>query len=339
MKNHNNIIKALALFFAAVSLTSCYEDFVKDFGHAGVYIAYQYDLRTFVIGETDEVKMPVALGGVMDNKEDRAVRVSIDDSLLVKDISAIIPVAESFRAIDGLLGNAPVGLASGDYVSTEVKAAGLKEITPMPAEYYATVGVQDMKIAKGRHTASFTVKRTDALLSDPNAFAPYYAIAYKIDKADADSVIAEKSFAIVALKCENRFYGYWRRSGVVVSYDADGNEIDRQRAGDSWTDANAYYLSTKDAKTVVSNKVAAASEEMELVFDGNDVILSSASGNVSGTGKFNGSKLLQGRELYLTYKVTDGDGSYKEVSDTLRFRNRIRDGVSEWQDENPENYD
>ena len=37
-------------------------------------------------------------------------------------------------------------------------------------------------------------------------------------------------------------------------------------------------------------------------------------------------------------KVTHDDGSYDEVRDTLAFRNRIRDGINEWQDENPGHY-
>ena len=47
---------------------------------------------------------------------------------------------------------------------------------------------------------------------------------------------------------------------------------------------------------------------------------------------------LQNRKLNLNYTVTAADGSRKEVTETLYFRNRTRDGVNEWQDENPENY-
>ena len=36
--------------------------------------------------------------------------------------------------------------------------------------------------------------------------------------------------------------------------------------------------------------------------------------------------------------VFSPDGTVTEVTDTLTFRNRIRDGVNEWQDENPQHY-
>ena len=61
-------------------------------------------------------------------------------------------------------------------------------------------------------------------------------------------------------------------------------------------------------------------------------------GSVTGSGRFNGARLLQDRELSLQYTVTDPDGGRTEVSETLHFRNRIRDGVNEWQDEHPEHY-
>jgi hypothetical protein len=56
-----------------------------------------------------------------------------------------------------------------------------------------------------------------------------------------------------------------------------------------------------------------------------------------GQSSFNGSKLLQERKLFLNYKY-EREGYTYHCQDTLSFRNRIRDGVNEWQDENPENY-
>ena len=76
---------------------------------------------------------------------------------------------------------------------------------------------------------------------------------------------------------------------------------------------------------------------MLLTFDGDGITVSSTDGTVSGSGSFNGATLLQDRKLTLEYTVTTADGR-KEVKDILSFRNRLRDGVNEWQDENPEHY-
>ena len=62
-------------------------------------------------------------------------------------------------------------------------------------------------------------------------------------------------------------------------------------------------------------------------------------GSITDTGSsWNRSKLLQGRKLFLNYTYSSPDGTVTEVTDTLTFRNRIRDGVNEWQDENPQHY-
>ena len=69
------------------------------------YVAYQYDLRTFVIGEGMKFNFTVALGGVVKNTHDRSVQVVIDDALLTDDLSGFSEKATApFTALDGLLG-------------------------------------------------------------------------------------------------------------------------------------------------------------------------------------------------------------------------------------------
>ena len=41
---------ASILFFA----TGCYEDYVKDYDTSGVFVAYQYNMRTFVLDEGEQ---------------------------------------------------------------------------------------------------------------------------------------------------------------------------------------------------------------------------------------------------------------------------------------------
>ena len=42
--------------------------------------------------------------------------------------------------------------------------------------------------------------------------------------------------------------------------------------------------------------------------------------------------------IFLKYKYQDATGNWCHAQDTLTFRNRMRDGVNEWQDENPLHY-
>ena len=51
MKNIKKLYILLSSVAVALSLTGCYKDYVQDFDYSGAYLAYQYDLRTFVVGE------------------------------------------------------------------------------------------------------------------------------------------------------------------------------------------------------------------------------------------------------------------------------------------------
>ena len=148
-----------------------------------------------------------------------------------------------------------------------------------------------------------------------------------------------KDYAVIAVKCENRFFGFWTRRGMTRSYDWMGNKSgDDDYESPSLAESRQYELTTVSANSVSCNKVAGSTGQMTLTFDGSSVAISSDDGKITGTGSFNGATLLQDREIYLRYKVTHDDGSYDEVRDTLAFRNRIRDGINEWQDENPDQY-
>lgn len=317
-------MKKSILFLASllVLATSCYEDYVRDFDYSGALMAYQYDLRTFVLDEGEQFKVTVALTGVMQNEVDRNVELILEPTLLEGSLANLTNSA----------------LTSGEYVAKEIKAANLTQMTLLPDSYYTVEGQSGLCIKKGTHTASVTLRATEDMRNDPKAFAPYYALGFKIANADVDQIVEGKDFAVIAVKCENRFYGTWSRSGKVVSYDAAGQEISVDESEQSLADQYCYTLTTVNANVVNVDRVAGSSGQMTLTFDGDQITVSSADGTVSGTGSFDGSKLLQNRKLNLGYTVTAADGSRREVTETLYFRNRTRDGVNEWQDENPENY-
>ena len=330
----------LSCAVALMLTTGCYESYIKDYDVSAVYTAYQWDLRSFVVGEDQAFKFTVALAGVMQNREDRSVQVSVVDALVTDDIAASIPGLGTggVQAWEGLCGQASVGSLSGDYVGAALAEAEITALAPLPSAFYSIEGLRDLKIAKGNHTATVTIRATDAFISDPRAYLPGFALGFRIDGADADLVPAEKSFAVIAVRCENKFYGYYTRAAHVKRLDAAGTVLSETDVTASTADDFVYTLTTVDANTVRSNKVAGEAREMLLHFDGDTVTVSSEDGSVTGTGSFNGAKLLQDRELSLQYVATAPDGGRTEVSETLHFRNRIRDGVNEWQDEHPEHY-
>ena len=336
----NNFI---ALAVCCVLATGCYDDYTMDYEYTGIYSAYQYDLRTFVVGDGMKFDFTVALGGVVDNVRDRAVEVEADDALLSMDLSEFSESegTPSFTALDGLKGMGRLGALSQSYVSDAF--AAVTEIVPLPSSCYELTGLAGLTILKGRHTANVTVRATDEILSDPKAFGPYYAIGFRIVKADADVLVKEKSFEVIAVKCENRFYGNWYHGGrTIVRSDATGEVLstDEYELELPQADSKVYKLTTVDATSVRTDRMGGRTDSLLLTFDGNDITIAPADGSdiiinpIQGyPSRFNGADLLQNREISLNYCYSNGDGTTTYVYDVLKFRNRIRDGINEWQSE------
>ena len=318
-------MKKTILFLASILMfTACYEDYVKDYDKTAALMAYQYDMRTFVLDEGEQFKVTVYMGSVMTNKIDRKVSLVKDPSLL-----------------DGALAcMKDQNKVSGNYVSNAFVSSSIDALTELPDSYYRIDGLDGLTIRKNWHTASITLKATEQMRNDPKMFEPYYAVAFRITKADVDEIPQGKDFSVIAVKCENRFYGVWKHSYRVEAVAPDGAVLTSQYVPVS--EENVHNLTTVDGNTVVSDMVLGPNgqeqkKKMSLTFKGNEIEISSEDG-VVGTGHFNGDKLLQNRKLYLEYYYASNEGYTVVVKDTLSFRNRYRDGVNEWQDENPEHY-
>ena len=331
----------MTVFLAA----SCYEDYIKDYDYSTVYCAFQYDLRTFVVGEGEKFDFTVGLAGVMNNNENRKVNVTVDDNLVTGSIPAVLGIDEkAFTAYDGMVGKAGFGSLAQSYVTDEVKALGTTALTPLPTSHYSISGLEDLTIKAGDHTATATITATEDFLSDPKGIAPWYAIGLRIESAAADTLFAKQCYEIIAVKYENKYYGNWYYGGkTVVMNDATGEIIstDEYPFAIPQKDDQIYTLKTIAPDAVVTNKIGNKAGQLTLTFDGDDIKLSCddpAKKIVSGSCFANGAKKLQDRVISLDYSFSNGDGTTSFVKDELRFRNRIRDGVSEWRDENPENY-
>jgi hypothetical protein len=108
-------------------------------------------------------------------------------------------------------------------------------------------------------------------------------------------------------------------------------------AGPSTLTCNGYFNKT----------VTAGKKMMNLTLKGTKIYLSDGTGSGAaldilsdGECTFNKAKLLQNRKIFLKYRYFDSASGYTyHCTDTLTFRNRLRDGVNEWQDENPSHYE
>ena len=336
--------KILFLFVPLLALSACYDPYVTDYDYSAVYVANQYDLRSFVVGEGMKFEFGSVLAGVMNNADDRVVRFEVDDELVTGDLSAF-GAASPFTALDGLKGKAPLGTLSQKYVTDAVTAAGLTALTPLPASHFRLSADGRMVISKGNHTATVTL-RADSLsfLSDEHAgVQPYYAVAYRIVSADADTVLLSKSFCVIALRCENTFFGWWYHGGKSRTTAADGTVTEAlyptRIPGDVNT-SEVYEMVSVTPYAVKTNFFHNTKDaSMQIAMEGESIVVSAPDGSITDNGSgWNRARRLQDRKLFLNYSYTGADGSVTVVTDTLTFRNRIRDGVNEWQDEDPAHY-
>ena len=95
-----NIKRIVFLAVITCFACGCYEDYVRDYDYDAVAIAYQYDLRSFVVGEGMEFKIGAMLGGVLSNDRNRKVDIVIDDELVNGDLSSYVSSETSFTAFD-----------------------------------------------------------------------------------------------------------------------------------------------------------------------------------------------------------------------------------------------
>lgn len=322
--------KIIALLVLAVALGACYDDYILDYDYDGIYFPYQVDVRTLVVGEGMKINFGVTLGGVRDNNRDRIVGYQMDNSLI------------SPATLASMKGSAL------SYIKNSM--AGVSELKVAPAGYYSLSDNSKMVIPKGEYNGIVTLKADSAkFLADASTIDAHFAVAMRITTADADTVLESKNYAVIALKYENMLFGNYWHGGVTIEKNAAGEPVDTSIYYTTipMPEGKVWSLSTVGPFALTTNAVSDLSSsskpQMKLKLNGGDVVIESVEGATyevmpNGASTYNKAKLLQNRKIFLNYKYQNAEGNWCFSTDTLTFRNRVRDGVNEWQDENPANY-
>lgn len=303
---------------AVLSLASCYDDYIKDYDYSSISFAQQINTRTVVIGEGQKIKFGAMLSGVMKNNSNRKVLFELDNSLITPQ------VLEQMKK-------------SSTYIKNAV--SGVEKLKPMPEGYVTFSNDEEIVIPKGDHFGTISVTATDRFIADPASIKATYVLPFRIVSADADSVNQAKNTSLIGLHYEHMLFGTYLRNGVTKIVNAQGQEVQTQSTtGKNWT------LKTVSPNSLVTSLVENSRKgSMKITLQGEKILISPVDGSEiqvtpEGESTYNNAKLLQERKLFLKYKFSDKAGNTYHVSDTLSFEHRIRDGVKEWQDENPEHY-
>ena len=323
--------KILAFIILSVAMVSCYDSYIYDFTYTSIYFPYTMDVRTFVVGEGMKFEVGAALGGVRENTMDRNVSFVFDNTLITP----------------ALLTN--MKAASQPYIKNP--ATPVTTLLPLPANYYTISNPNTMVIKTGEHLGTVTIKPDSVTFLRDSLKTMYstYILPFKITAAQSDSIKYNKKTNTVGVRFENMLFGnYWHGGAARVS-KYNQPTVDSATIVYRWAvndiASKIWTLTTAGPKTLYTNgyyNLTTTKNELKLVLKGTSVYVSSATGSTNtylpdGASTFNRSKLLQERKIFLKYKFVVKNKTYY-CTDTLYFRNRLRDGVNEWQDENPSHY-
>lgn len=321
--------KILFLILLSITAVSCYEDYIYDFDYSAIYFPYQTDVRTFVVGEGMTVEIGADLSGVRENVKDRNVTFELQPSLVNLDLQNKLRGGSAYIK---------------DYVPDPLVQA----IAPMPTNYYSLSDGNTIVIKKGQHMGSVKVKADSTnFLADPLNINAVYVIPFSIVDADADTILESKRTAMIGFRYENMLFGkYWHGGSALVNRPGKSDTTMNYFTVIPSAEAKVWTLKTASPNSLYTNGYfdqTTTKNEMLLTLNGENVTVSTVVGSTSavtadGISSFNKAKLLQNRKIFLKYTYTGANGYTYHCTDTLTFRNRIRDGINEWQDANPSHY-
>jgi hypothetical protein len=296
----------IALILSAI-LSSCgFDDEVISFGTTSAYFYNQNYNRNIVVGEGLKLKAGIMFSGLIDNNKTRKVSFAVDPSLV------------------------PSGK------------------TLMPSAYYTLSSTSEFVVPKNEEQGYVDIKIDSvAFLSDPKAITGEYVIPFKLTGSnDVDSINSAKDYMVLSVNYWAKQHGNYNYSGQTIRKSATATET-LKYSYNRIVSESIRQLTTVGPKTLkmVPDATTGTKDPGAGKFTFNMEVPSVGSGEVviSGTPGVtiqvagNGSSTYDAKThtFYLKYKYTDG--AYQcEATDTLVFRNRVRDvqsdgkGVNEW---------
>ena len=328
------LVTILTIGVLSVLISSCRNQEIEfpDFEYSTVYFAYQYPVRTIVLGEDvydtsldnqHKFEIYATMGGVYANKKKVVIDFVVDNSL-----------TNNLFFEDG------------------------SPVTPMPANYYTMGGNQIVldKLLQG----AVGVQLSDAFFADKNSLKNTYVVPLRMTSvANADSILSGKGIATVTdpargnpndwevkalpkdyvlycVKFINQYHANYLRRGVdQITKDGTTSTVVRHKQyveQDELSKLTTASLTSNEY--VVSVKKADNTNEdckLLLTFDNSNKITVSAvtaGYTATGSGSFvpKGEKNSWGNKdrdvVYLDYTITSASGISYATKDTLVARDR-----------------
>jgi len=294
--------KLFILLIIVGLFSSCYDEF--RFDHVFTSVAFSSAdggsnitgvmHRTVVKNEGLKMDIGINLTGVLENEEERWAEFTIDPTLMDAE---------------------------------KVKSAGYELL---PSNYYS---LSDTKfiIKAGEILGKVTLTLDSAkFVNDPKALKHIYAIPLRLTSTSEDSINSTLNTKVIVIKYINHYEGFYDQTGTLIEYDAKGVQTSTSAL------KNVLNFTTLSLDSVVSdgmfNMTGAAYTMKIFAKSDNTVYLGNTIGSAKNVVTPDGSNTYDPltSTFTLNYKVTTDSGAYKKVSATLKWRNRLRDGINEW---------
>ena len=324
------LFSILTIGILSVMISSCRNQDVEfpDFDYSTVYFAYQYPVRTIVLGEDlydtsldnqHKFEIYATMGGVYSNDKQITIDIAVDNSL----------------------------------TNNMFFSAG-NPVMPMPANYY-TLAANQIKLDKNFQGA-VGVQLSEAFFADKNSLKNTYVVPLKMTNVNnADSILSgnpkysgalrgnpadwdvlPKDFVLYCVKFINQWHANYLRRGVdQININGTSRTVVRH---------NQYVendeLSNLISASLMSNEFPVSVENAEgvkqictllLTFDSSNKITVSTTTEgytATGSGTFvpKGEKNSWGNKdrdvVYLNYNITSNSGVAYATKDTLVVQGR-----------------
>jgi len=302
------ITRFLPVILLIALINGCaYDDFKEDYEFSTVYFTNQILKRSFVEDEINKIKIGVVLGGKRTNAKDEWVSYTIDTS----------------------------GLGNTSY-----------EL--LPEKYYTLSNDEQFIISSGNYIGEVSMKINESFFEDSLACKEHYAIPFRLTETSADSIHSGKDSLLLIMNFEAKIFGTYYHNGQVIRKNPDdGTIVDTIRYHEEepvTNKKNIWTLYTSKSKTVHTRGLGqyAPSDltgfyirlnednSLELMED-TSLISLGYDWKFEETNEENNYYDPETRKLFLNYKFNDVSKGYDcYVHDTLIFRNRMLDGVNQW---------
>ena len=309
MKNNKLIILKRLFILVVITLitTSCYDDFVEnEFDFTSVYLPQPTIDRTFIMGEGMRIGVGVVLGGRLVNTEDVEIDFSLDESLL--DPGSALP--ESYYSL----------------VDTEGNPANNKIIIP------------------AGKTQGFVYIKADSInfLNDPISLGNNYALGFTLDNVvKADSILVNLKSTKITFTYINQLFGNYIQKGEFIKTPLEDDPlttVDETEVSETiiypGEITNILEFTMLSPNSLVNDGIAdlrGSDKKLNIIVaEDNSITIETASGGVTVLDNGSSSYNPETREIKLNYSFDFNGFNYK-ASEVLEFRNRIVDGVNQFQ--------